>query len=76
VLDPAACVAEERNIQRPGEAAGDRALRFRDVRAIGVELVGPEMRAAFGISGGLTEHNIHAVALTILSGRLVRIGKT
>ena len=37
------------SIQGPCEAAGDLALRFREVRTIGVEPVGPEMRAAFGI---------------------------
>ena len=49
VLDPAAGIAEELNIRASSQAAGDLVLRFREVRAIGVEPVGPEMRAGFGI---------------------------
>jgi len=52
MLDPATCIAEELHIQGPGEAVGDLVLRLRQVRKIGVELVDPEMRAAFGIDQG------------------------
>src|SRR5438270_13019470 len=49
LLDPAVRIFDEFNVQCAREAAGDLALRFREVRTIGIELVGPEMRAAFGV---------------------------
>jgi hypothetical protein len=36
-------------MKRPREAAGDIVLRFREVCAVGLEPVGPNVRAVFGI---------------------------
>jgi hypothetical protein len=49
LLDPAAQILDEFKIKSPGEAAGDLVLRCREVGAIGVEPVGPQLHPAFGI---------------------------
>ena len=49
LLDPAAQILDEFEIERPGETAGDLVLGCREVGAIGVEPVGPQLHPAFGI---------------------------
>jgi len=48
-LDPTTGVPDEFNVEYARETASDFALRFRDVRAIGFEPVGPDMGTTFGV---------------------------
>ena len=49
LLDPAARVPHEFDVERSGEAAGDLVLRFRKVGPIGIKPVGSKVRAVFGV---------------------------
>src|SRR5262249_6867318 len=49
LLDPAAHIFDEFDIKSSGEAAGDFVLHLREVGAIGVNAIGPDMCAAFGV---------------------------
>ena len=55
-LDTAAGIAEKFDIECRGEAPRNLALRFHEVRAIGIEPVGPEM----GTAGGIDQLRVHA----------------
>src|SRR5262249_8238756 len=50
LLDAAAHIPDEFDIQRPGKMVSDFVLRLRKVCPIGVKPVGPEMRAGFGVN--------------------------
>jgi hypothetical protein len=49
LLDSVGGRLDEFEVKRPRESAGDRVLRSREVGAIGVEPVSPEVRATFGV---------------------------
>src|SRR5262245_29465164 len=50
LLDPAADIAYQFNIERPCKTAGDLALRFPKITSIGFEPVGPDMRTALAVN--------------------------
>ena len=63
LLDPAAQILDEFEIESPGETAGNLVLRCRKVGAIGVEPVRPQLHAAFGID----QLHVHAYLVSSAS---------
>jgi len=49
LLDASARILDELQVESSGEAAGDFALRVREVSAVGFEPIGPQVGAVFGV---------------------------